>query len=157
MNIFPVLTQEPLTDSEKSNMLEWAGWLEKTKLSQGYESLRTKILENPNRTGAFCAWGIYAWYKKQGGWKRDPMSTNRYTFVLNDYHNETIVPPVYVDDTGAFKMVPGAHMTIHHNLIQMNDTCGLTFKEIAVEIRHLVEHGDWTEDTRGWLELNGEF
>jgi hypothetical protein len=148
--------EHPFTNEEKQNLLQLATWLEKTKLPQGTGYLRTKILENPNRTGAFCAWGIYAWYKKEGLWARDRLSLDAYLFALNDEINDEVLPERYLHETGALKFVPGAQRTIQFNIVFMNDSQGYTFDEIALEIRHLVEHNDWTEETRFKLYDHGE-
>ena len=144
------------TEDEKRNLLWFAEKLETTKLPEGEGTLRKKLPETPGRTGEFCALGIYAWYHPQGVWRKIKHSYG-YTFLFEGEHFSEVLPPKLIREFGGYKHVPDSnYVTIWAQISLLNDNHSYSFGEIARELRHLAEEGDWTRTTKKILRENGE-
>lgn len=126
------------TDDQKENLLQWATWLEGTPLTQGREAL---LRINKEGEHCYCCLGIYAKYKYPEKFSMSNYISDIYYF--GDGYEEYL-PDEVADEVGLLKPMD-CDIDLQHVLAELNDTYGFTFKDIAVEIRHLVETGTITE------------
>lgn len=113
------------TEEQKTCLLEWATELEETQLPQGKGNLRTEI--------GYCCLGIYCNMRGPESWIRGAYSPGGSIYA---FEKEESRLPLRLSKELGIESFQNLFMTL-------NDGWGYSFKQIAVEIRSLVETGDW--------------
>lgn len=151
------------TDNQKKNLLQWAEWLEITEKTQGSGSLkcRKKIYYEDSSTDKesneinYCCLGVYIEQKYPDEFEKQPNIFGEYPcgYNVDGYINLSYLPIKCSRELGIYFL----SSKIRKNRLQelfafLNDEVGYSFKQIAVEIRSLVETGNFTENTREILQ-----
>ena len=128
------------TDQQEAKLLEWAEWLDTTSLVQGNGALR-------NNEEKYCCLGVYV--KNAHPDKRWKICTENfageifYSLWTGNVWESSFLPKGMQKELGLDQIVSTDGSTLQHCFTEMNDALSLSFSAIAVQIRYLVEHGDF--------------
>jgi hypothetical protein len=138
------------TDEQRQEMIKWRDELRTTAKAQGEGQLRS--LDND-----FCCLGIYVdmypdkWTSDEDTWfvKERIPDNEKIGSEFDDLYFDLELPHKMSEVLGLDKTTklldPNGEMSnLQAIFIYMNDEAHLTFKEIANEIDHLLEHGTFS-------------
>lgn len=124
------------TEIQKENLLQWATWLEETTLPQGEDSLKKYIDKD---TCMYCCLGIYVEHKYPEDFKKMKLS---FGTIYDLDGNDEYLPSRIANEIG---LLCNRNMDLQNCFARLNDVHKLSFKEIAQEVRNLVNYGSFTD------------
>ena len=149
------------TPEQEAEILQWITWLEETTLPQTKGALKRKV--EGVKDFAYCCLGIYAEHRHPECFSGYPTHEwGKFTFRLPEeqYEGEAttmVLPdPISEDVLGIGQRISETNHSLQMQLVNMNDSLEYSFKEIVIELRHLLEHKCWTEETTSKLRYKGQ-
>lgn len=164
----PLVARYKFTPKQEERLLQWADWLDETDLPQGGGALKKR--DSVIGDDTYCCMGVYVQMRDPSYFTEDQKLDGEYICPMtkgspkiapsNVYYitqNSDYLPSALGKELGIYH---GSWGEPDHNELQrafafMNDELEYNFNAIAREIRHLVEHGNFTEETLEGLKVHG--
>lgn len=147
------------TNSQKMHLTLWADWLEKTTLPQTQEALKKVELDfdtdEPIGQPGYCCLGLYIQYRDPSRFSEAPSLGGEFQCPKkksdpSTSYNTSYLPNAFAKELGIYtsQVKDVQKNDLQEVFIRLNDEFLYDFKEIAIEVRSLINTRSFTENTQ---------
>lgn len=170
-----MVSKYTFTDRQKQMMLQWADWLDTTNLPQTRRALKRhefdleleevediKLIDHELNPIGYCCLGLYVQYKDPGYFGNPTGAHGEYQchespvatpgVGVGEFFNTSYLPSKLARELGIYYSQSKEQKNgLQHDFASLNDDFEFSFKQIATEIRNLVDTGSFSASTQRLL------